>query len=406
VEQFDENMFATEEELQAIEDEVPDTELAANVSTKEAGVFAELDGVGEAIAEDDKGKFDIRCRIGDLQFHAERFADGTGRNKRCYLSIDGADVFKEPINRLEFDTSDRALRQFSSLVDGPAYDFTMKKSPADLIAKVMNAMRRGFTDVPVLLRCRQPKTGPGKKKESEVPYVRAVLRDSYGILDNKDVFSEVRPWANRLGLTLEDLKITDHAFHARFVKPDHTQSIKVTEAGDNGNTDDATVGIHMFNSETGHGKISGDFMLYRLVCSNGLIMLVDGARLFEQTHGRIDRDVFSDRVANGFTVLAKDFGQIIDQFASLKRIQVVDPMATAKELFAIYGVPSKYRQLALEVLSQEHGQESWYNTAFSIVNALTLASQRVADPSERLTLDRSAGRVMRGAWRRHQAAVA
>lgn len=404
MEEFDENIFATDEELRSLEEEqAPDEDLSVNMSTEETGEFAKLSDVSTAIAADDKGKFDVRCRLGDIQFHSERFADGSGRNKRCFLSVNTPDAFKEPVTRLEFDSADRALRQFSGLIDGPDYSFVTKKAPAGLITNVMNEMRRGFTDVPVLLRCRQAGTGPGKKKESEVPYCRAMLRDSYGVLDNKDLFSEAEPWADKLGLALEDLKITDHAFHARFVKPDHTKSIKVTEAGDNGGTDDATIGIHMFNSETGHGKISGDFMLYRLVCSNGLIMMVDGTRLFEQSHGRIDMDTFSDRVANGFTVLARDFGQVIDQFAGLKRIPIDNPMATAREMFAVHHVPQKHRQLALEVLSQEYGQKTWFNTGFSIVNALTLASRRVADPSERLSLDRSAGRVMQGMWRKNQA---
>jgi hypothetical protein len=108
--------------------------------------------------------------------------------------------------------------------------------------------------------------------------VRAVLSDRYRRLDNVDLAEAVLPILQRLPeVRFESVELTDTRMYIKAVTP----RVQIEMAPG----DVVQAGLVIMNSEVGHGTLSVQPLLYRLVCSNGLIAADRGLR---KTHvGRI-----------------------------------------------------------------------------------------------------------------------
>ena len=104
--------------------------------------------------------------------------------------------------------------------------------------------------------------------------LRAVLSERYSPLDNATLLDELR-------LLLPDsyrvdwFGLQDESLHLRVVDPARTRELLPDDA--------LTVGIHLVNSEVGMRSVTVDALVYRLVCTNGLIRLVKGQKLTSPT---------------------------------------------------------------------------------------------------------------------------
>jgi hypothetical protein len=95
--------------------------------------------------------------------------------------------------------------------------------------------------------------------------VRAVLSERYRRLDNFDLADHVLPILRDVspGATFESLELTDTKMYLKVVTPRVQYEIA--------KGDIVQAGVVISNSEVGHGTLSVQPLLYRLVCTNGLI---------------------------------------------------------------------------------------------------------------------------------------
>jgi hypothetical protein len=94
---------------------------------------------------------------------------------------------------------------------------------------------------------------------------RAVLSDRYRRLDNYDLANAVLPILRSLGqMRLESMELTDTRMYLKAVVPQMAYTMTPGDV--------VQAGIVITNSEVGHGTLSVQPLLYRLVCSNGLIL--------------------------------------------------------------------------------------------------------------------------------------
>ena len=99
--------------------------------------------------------------------------------------------------------------------------------------------------------------------------LRAVLSERYSPLDNATLLDELRvllPDSYRV----DWFGLQDESLHLRVVDPARTRELLPDDA--------LTVGIHLVNSEVGMRSVTVDALVYRLVCTNGLIRLVKGQK--------------------------------------------------------------------------------------------------------------------------------
>ena len=108
--------------------------------------------------------------------------------------------------------------------------------------------------------------------------VRAVLSDRYRRLDNYDLAENVLPILQRLAdARFESVELTETKMYLKVVTPRVEYEIAPGDV--------VQAGIAITNSEVGHGTLSVQPLVYRLVCRNGLIA---SDRALRKTHvGRI-----------------------------------------------------------------------------------------------------------------------
>ncbi len=94
--------------------------------------------------------------------------------------------------------------------------------------------------------------------------VRAVLSDRYRRLDNFELAENVLPILQRLeGARFESVELTETKMYLKVVTPRVEYEIAPGDV--------VQAGIVITNSEVGHGTLSVQPLIYRLVCRNGLI---------------------------------------------------------------------------------------------------------------------------------------
>lgn len=93
--------------------------------------------------------------------------------------------------------------------------------------------------------------------------LRGVLSAKYACIDNSSILDAVEPLIEQ-GLMITWFELTDVSFHLRLVSPNL----------DNMRPDTIFAGVHIANSEVGMRTLTVNAVLYRQVCSNGLIWMV------------------------------------------------------------------------------------------------------------------------------------
>lgn len=113
--------------------------------------------------------------------------------------------------------------------------------------------------------------------------LRAFLSAKYRRIDNMEIAETVLPIISRMeGAKVESCQITDQKMYIKVVNPRITTEVR--------KGDIVQAGIVISNSEVGMGSVSVSPLIYRLVCSNGMI----AAQQVRKTHvGRLN-DVDAD----------------------------------------------------------------------------------------------------------------
>ena len=132
---------------------------------------------------------------------------------------------------------------------------------------------------------------------------RAFLSDSYRRIDNWDIANKTLPIIlSEVGMKVESCEVTDERMYIKAVNPRLQREVSVGDV--------VQSGIIISNSEVGLGSMTIQPLIYRLVCSNG--MIVPDARLRKYHAGR--------RVEAGedFTIYADDTLRADDEALMLK----------------------------------------------------------------------------------------
>jgi len=93
---------------------------------------------------------------------------------------------------------------------------------------------------------------------------RAILSDRYRRIDNFEVASAVLPIISRMnGATVESCELTDSRMYLKVVTPRITAEVKPGDV--------VQAGVIITNSEVGMGSVSVSPLIFRLVCTNGMV---------------------------------------------------------------------------------------------------------------------------------------
>lgn len=239
--------------------------------------------------------------------------------------------------------------------------------------------------------------------------VRAVLSDRYRRLDNYDLAEAVLPILQRLPeVRFESVELTETKMYIKVVTP----RIQTEMAPG----DVVQAGIVIMNSEVGHGTLSVQPLIYRLLCRNGLIASDRGLR---KTHvGRIlpsDEEAITlfrdDTLAaddKAFFLKVRDvveaavseanFRQVAQKMQRTLGIRLTgDPVKTVEVLANRYTLNEIERAGVLRHLIADGDL-----TGYGLVNAVTHYSQEVEDYDRATEFEALGGKLIElaaGEWK-------
>ncbi|MBK7238185.1 MAG: DUF932 domain-containing protein [Sterolibacteriaceae bacterium] len=303
----------------------------------------------------------------DLVVPSSHMTCSTGESKLCSLLIHEADGLRA------YETTELARRQLADKLKIPfAYFERMRQEQPALLDRNVNTWF-GVEDENRMIR-----TLDGK--------VRAVLSSRYRRLDNFDLAEQVLPVLQRLpGARFESVELTDTKMYLKVVTPSVEYEVAPGDV--------IQAGVVVSNSEVGCGTLSVQPLIYRLVCSNGLIasdrslrkthigkMIETGdeaVTVFQDDTLRADDKAFFLKVRDVVQAAVSEatFRQIGDKLQKTMGIRLTaDLVKTVAVLANRYGLNEPERTGVLQHLIEGHDL-----SAYGLVNAVTHFSQEVGD---------------------------
>ena len=228
--------------------------------------------------------------------------------------------------------------------------------------------------------------GPQKRGETWLlrakdENLRAVLSDRYSPLDNATLLDELRmllPDSYRV----DWFGLQDESLHLRVVDPTRTRELLPDDA--------LTVGIHLVNSEVGLRSVTIDAMVFRLVCTNGLIRLVKGKSLLRQRHLHVSHHRFIGALGEAIDNALKESEGFLNQLAATTQTPVPDISDVMEKIAERWNLSDETQESAKLALRQENASQQ--ESLYGLVNAYTSAAQKLPD-SGRYDLEVLAGNL-------------
>ena len=312
----------------------------------------------------------------------------------------------------KFDTTDLFHRQIGSTLDIPAkYYDQMRKLKPELLARNVNAWF-GDREQNYMIRAMryEEDTGDGRTASDvsgdvssnvssnvspQNPSVaRALLSDRYRRIDNMEIATDVLPlFAGQADMTVASSAVTPQRLYLKIVNTRLEQEVKPGDV--------VQAGVVISNSEVGLGAVSVQPLIYRLVCSNGLIVSDFGER---RTHiGRAVEaadekyNIYSDgtREAEDKLLLMKlrdatraaleesKFAMLVDKLRDSTEAKITGHVPDVVELTSkAYGLNQGEQESILDYLIAG-GDLSLYGLS----NAVTRASQDIESYDRATTLE-------------------
>lgn len=295
----------------------------------------------------------------DLMIHPQ---DLRMNNQGMLVSRDSA---------IQHHVTDWALGQLAGRLDAGLPIRYLRKCPPELQAVNVNHWIEKFDyekDKPWLLRTQ---TG------SSNGMVRGILSERYSPFDDHEIIGILN---NFFGSLQADVDINwwhrdDTGFHLRILFNDLTTNVGKL---DDGTPDIHKVGLHIENSEVGKKSIRITPLVWRLVCSNGMMGWATDGEVFKQRHLYLKPHEMYGRVAEAVGNALKVGDGAIEQLLEAKETHIADPLEVIKQLAEKNKYSKEFTEKAQGKFLIEEG-----NTAFHVIQAFTRACQETTNPDFR-----------------------
>ena len=216
--------------------------------------------------------------------------------------------------------------------------------------------------------------------------LRGVVSPTYGEISDAQILPTLRDvGGSRLQEMGADSRRTDAASYFSFTFEDpHTLKV-LNEIGDN-----VIVGLKGWNSEVGHHRVNFDTFLERVICTNGMVVRMDGDSLFSRRHVGIDQDELSRLLKDMWSKVPAMHERITAGAESLHSIKLEDPEDELDVFLARKNEPKYMREAAIKAFKEEP-----IHTAYGVLQAITRLSVAARnDPDRQLRLEQIGGEYM------------
>jgi hypothetical protein len=321
-----------------------------------------LDDVREQVVQDDTHKWDALVPCRQLLLH------------------DGRLYFPQAQQDAGFDSglamSPWAVSQACAKLGIPAAYF--KRCPARLQDENFNHWNR-MGEIGRQLSKADADPDAAWLVRSKGGTARGVLSPRYARLDNAQLLEALFPVLSGTRYQVGLVQLSSESFHLRLVDPGICREVLPD--------DRLMVGVHLANSEVGLRAVTVDALVFRLVCTNGLIRRVNQKSLLKQRHIHVSEPRFRQMLEAAVSEAVVVAAGFIEQMALAIRTPVPDPEHAVKTLQQAWNLP----QATADMVRFSLYGESRPETLYGLVNAVTQAAQRLGSTDERFELETLAG---------------
>lgn len=201
--------------------------------------------------------------------------------------------------------------------------------------------------------------------------VRGLMSEKYSPFDDHEIMAILNEF---LGSGNQDVEVKwwhrdDKGFHLRLVFNDLTTTVGTLS---DGKPDIHKVGLHIENSEVGAKSIKITPLIWRQICSNGMMGWGrnEDMEIFTQRHIYLKPHEMYGRVAEAIGNALKVGDQVIDKLLQAKETPIENPLDVIKKL----SEKNKYSKEVTEKIQGAFMMEEG-NNAFYVVQAFTRACQ-------------------------------
>jgi hypothetical protein len=299
--------------------------------------------VEERIVEDDRNKWDRKAGSPAVRITEDGALElnGDGRAERFALS--------------ELATSQMCQRLG---IPVPYY----RRLPAKLQATVANYDFDRLRDSAFLLR--------GKNE-----WVRAFLSSDYVTYNNSHVAETVKALLEGGPVSVKSFVLEETHLFLKIISDEIVDRDSGLKAG-----------VMIGNSEVGTASISIEPFVYRLSCTNDLV--VSKEQSFRHPHTRLTVDQLRKGTALAISIAFKVASSALDRFLKTREEPVPDPVETIRQLAEARKLSRKF---ADEVASSYAAEPE--PSRFGVINAFTRAAQKLG-PLQRIEMERFAGTLL------------
>ena len=206
-------------------------------------------------------------------------------------------------------------------------------------------------------------------------WVRAFLSTDYVTYNNGHIVETVQHLIRHAEVTVKNFVLEETNMFLKMVSED----IKDLGSG-------LKAGIMIGNSEVGMGSVSVEPFIFRLPCTNDLI--VSPEKTFRHAHISFTPSEFSRRVAEGISCGFSIANELLDEFVRAHQDAVADPIDTIRHIAEQRKLSKRFADQVVSSYLTEP-----IESRFGVINAFTRAAQQLG-PLQRIEIERFAGTLL------------
>ena len=315
------------------------------------------------IFNDEKGKianFDTVFR--ETKAIHERNRDLTTSLRKLEVVEDEGNIkLYEKENDLLLPFSDWSLSQFCNLIGGVHVGYIKKCLERGKVDLALTNLREWMKDTQHSLANRKEKDKHlFLRHDSE--RLNGILRDRYTVLDDIEVLVFLRDLLPfRKEYVVQSYYVSEELMNVRILQKDR---MKVSD-------EDLFIGINVWNSRVGRSSLNISIMVYKEVCTNGVIVQKDKEEFYIQRHVGIDRDKFVYDFHRMMTRLPKTSKQLEEHIS-----KAIDTKLDYHELEFIltkFKAETQASDKAVEAVKREY--QKYGDNRWGLLNRITEVAQ-------------------------------
>jgi hypothetical protein len=212
--------------------------------------------------------------------------------------------------------------------------------------------------------------------------LRGVLTERYTRLDNLELFAAISP-ALSSEYAVDWFALSDESLHLRFYD---ARLYRDALPGDR-----LMAGVHVSNSEVGKRSVTVDSLVYRLICTNGLIRKIEGQSLLHQRHISLSRPEFALTVQTAVRQALAQSALYLERLSAAVAHPLPQMERLLHKLVLDWGLTQATEEVVKAAILTE--PPSQQETLYGLINGLTGAARSLS-PDERYTLETRAGELL------------